>query len=622
MQHFPLSAVLILVALVVVEVAVLVSVIVTQRAHDRNASTKTLQELTDSYTVRVQSAIATFMYNVVRAAAAAPKTGFFSQKGLEEALQLADDPRITPATLYFWTPKVPLADAAAYAQFYGFNLTHLKNGSASVVVPYEPGETSAFGGDVAVPYTIFVPPLPADSDPRIFGFDLLSLASSAPSFRNNTSKYLLVPSGLVERSINNYGVIAVANNQHNRGYILGRIGSKDLLEFVLVVPRRYVTLAAFVLSATGARQALFFDLTPLLGNVTTVALFDQSPGRPSFFTSTFSSFNETIMVAVRYDEAYAAEYKSNTWVILAAVLAPVCFLIDVIWVILVLLWQRKKMLHEMEQIKRKEAQVMICYVNHGEWLHCWLGVVAYLLRRLEIRNPLQTILGLADLHMDEAEEEGDAALASDLGTIVRAAEFIEHIARDILDVRRVEDGKLDVQFSDVDLSVLLNGLQKAVLPLQLKNAGVVFKIVRDPEMVTVRTDRYRLEQILLNFLTNAYKHTVDGSVTLSLSFVSMAWVRFSVIDTGSGISPEMQQKLFLRFSQSSARDAADLGGFGLGLYLTKKLAELLGGHVGFESTSGVGSAFWVELPAGRSDMSVSIQFEQTETRLPPANDFN
>jgi len=114
---------------------------------------------------------------------------------------------------------------------------------------------------------------------------------------------------------------------------------------------------------------------------------------------------------------------------------------------------------------------------------------------------------------------------------------------------------------------------------------------------------------------------VEGSVTLSLSFVSMAWVRFSVIDTGSGISPEMQQKLFLRFSQSSARDAADLGGFGLGLYLTKKLAELLGGHVGFESTPGVGSAFWVELPAGRSDMSVSIQFEQTETRLPPAIDF-
>jgi two-component system sensor histidine kinase/response regulator len=239
----------------------------------------------------------------------------------------------------------------------------------------------------------------------------------------------------------------------------------------------------------------------------------------------------------------------------------------------------------------------------------------------EIRNPLQTILGLADLHLEQAEEQGYSALASDLGTIVRAAEFIEHIARDILDVRRVEDGKLDIELSDVDLTLLLEGLRKAVAPLQLKNPGVVFKISRDPEMMTVRTDRYRMEQILLNFLTNAYKHTAAGSVTLSLSFISMAWVRFSVIDTGCGVPHEMQEKLFQRFSQSTPRDASDLGGFGLGLYLTKKLAELLGGRVGFESTPGVGSAFWVELPAGRSDMSVSIQFDQTKMHI-PANDFN
>jgi hypothetical protein len=364
MRHLPLYAALVLVALVAIEVAVLVPVIVTQREKDEGAAAQTLQQLTDDYALRVKSAIATFMYNVVRAAAAAPKSTFFSQEGLEEALQLADDPRVTPATLYFWIPKVPLVDAAAYSQFYGFNITHLRNGSQTLVTPYRPGERSLFGGDTAVPYTIFVPPLPPDTNPDVYGFDLLSYAPTAPSFRNSTDKYLLVPSGLVERSINNYGVVAVANNKYNRGYALGRIGSKDLLEFVLVVPRDYVLLAAYVVSA-GARQALYFDISPLLGNATTIALFDASPGRALFYTGTFVSYNETIMVAVCYGPDYVAGFQSNTWVILAAVLAPTCFLIDVIWVILVLLWQRKKMLHELEQIKRKEAQVMICYVNHG-----------------------------------------------------------------------------------------------------------------------------------------------------------------------------------------------------------------------------------------------------------------
>ncbi len=219
------------------------------------------------------------------------------------------------------------------------------------------------------------------------------------------------------------------------------------------------------------------------------------------------------------------------------------------------------------------------------------------------------------MQLERAEEEGDSMLAGDLNTIVRSAEFIEHIARDILDLRRVEDGKLEIEMSDVDVSTLVSGLRKAVVPLQLKFGKVDFKVIVDPELTEIHTDRYRLEQILLNFLSNAFKHTRQGTVTLTFTFTEKSFVRLAVADTGSGISDEMKENMFARFSQASASDAADLGGFGLGLYLTKNLAQLLGGSVGFESTLGVGSCFWVDLPMENDHTSLRMQFDNSEVRI-------
>ncbi len=216
------------------------------------------------------------------------------------------------------------------------------------------------------------------------------------------------------------------------------------------------------------------------------------------------------------------------------------------------------------------------------------------------------------MHVERAEEEDDALLASDLGTIVRSAEFIEHIARDILDLRRVEEGKLDIAVSEVDVVQLMNGLEKAVASMQSKRPGVAFKVNCDKDIHSIRTDRYRLEQILLNFLTNAFKHTEEGVVTLSASFVGLTSLRFAVWDTGKGIPREKMEALFKQFSQVSSEDASDFGGFGLGLYLTKMLAKLLSGTVGFESTLGLGSVFWVDLPVVWESASLAFQFASSE----------
>jgi signal transduction histidine kinase len=242
---------------------------------------------------------------------------------------------------------------------------------------------------------------------------------------------------------------------------------------------------------------------------------------------------------------------------------------------------------------------MLSYVNH------------------EIRNPLQTILGLGDVELEraQADDECEPLRRDNMEAIVRAAEFIEHIATDILDLRRVEEGKIDLEMSEVDVVALMNGLAKTVASLQAKKPGVEFKLNLDEEIQTVHADRYRLEQILLNFLTNAFKHTDEGSVTLSVSFATMHWIRFSVWDTGKGIPTERKDSLFSQFAQVSVQDSVDHGGFGLGLYLTKMLAELLGGRVGFESTLGLGSVFWVDLPVEWDSTALSFQFQSSEMSL-------
>ena len=234
---------------------------------------------------------------------------------------------------------------------------------------------------------------------------------------------------------------------------------------------------------------------------------------------------------------------------------------------------------------------------------------------LEIRNPLQTILGLADLQLERAQEEHEPLLASDLSTIIGAAEFIEHIAEDILDLRRVEEGKVQIEKTDVDVVQIAGALEKAMLPLLSKKPQIQFKVNVETGIHSIRTDRYRLQQILLNFLTNAYRHTEEGLITLSVSLASAEWMRIAVWDTGKGIPEDKRQSLFAQFAQVSAGDASELGGFGLGLYLTKMLAELLGGKVGFETTLGLGSVFWVDLPTeyGRDDLS--FQFQNTEIML-------
>ena len=555
---------MVLTALVVVEIAVVVPVVLTQRALDVNTSVSRLNELSDDFAKRVSGVMDTFIYNVLRTSSATViASGFVTQEDFHNSLQVEADPLASPAQVFIWVPRVLYAEKDAYEQFYGFPLVQF-NGTGTSFVPVQPRE-------VYFPYTLFEPPSP--SFRYLYGFDFLSNPRSA-AYLTNESMHVVSHSAINKTSPNSYGVGIVSQDDTRKGYVVGLASFEELLGSSLVINRADVVLAAYDASVVNALQLLFLDNSTLLGNASTVAEFDALPARSDFFVRKIAVLNDTFVICMRYSDQLASFYVGSVWLVLVAVLVPVCFCVDVVFIFVALLWQNRLNAEKEEKAKREMTQMMLGYVNH------------------EIRNPLQTILGLADLCLECLEEK--SRYASSFETIIRAAEFIEHIARDILDVQRIEEGKITLEVADLNVDTLLSGLGNSVQPLS--KSGVEFKVVRDPGLVELRTDRYRLEQIVMNFLTNAFKHTERGVITLEVALKNLETARISVADTGKGIPDEMKNRMFGQFGQVEAKDASELGGFGLGLFLSKILATLLGGSVGFSSQVGVGSTFWVELP--------------------------
>ncbi len=214
----------------------------------------------------------------------------------------------------------------------------------------------------------------------------------------------------------------------------------------------------------------------------------------------------------------------------------------------------------------------------------------------ELRTPLNAIIGYADLLAEQADERSLADFSEDLGRIRRAAEHQLTLVNDVLDLAKVEAGRLDVTVAAVDLAPFLSDLVATVEPMIRRNGN---RIEADgvEGAGTIRTDPTRLRQILLNLLSNAARHTTNGVVRLE-ALRDGRDVVFRVRDTGVGMSPEELAALFQAFSQVGSGDPR--GGTGLGLEISRRLAHLLGGDVTVESVPGHGSTFTLRLPAAEA----------------------
>ena len=216
----------------------------------------------------------------------------------------------------------------------------------------------------------------------------------------------------------------------------------------------------------------------------------------------------------------------------------------------------------------------------------------------ELRTPLNAIIGYSELLAEEAEDNGHTDLIPDLEKIHVAGKHLLGLINDVLDLSKVEAGKMELSLEKLPVSALVQGVIDTAEPLVHKQGN---KLVLDAgDLGSMNTDVTKLRQILFNLLGNASKFTTNGTVYLRArreSVGSRDWLVFAVEDTGIGITPAQQERLFEPFAQAEASTRGKYGGTGLGLALSRRFAELLGGDIELQSVPGEGTTFTVRVPA-------------------------
>jgi signal transduction histidine kinase/CheY-like chemotaxis protein/CHASE3 domain sensor protein len=218
----------------------------------------------------------------------------------------------------------------------------------------------------------------------------------------------------------------------------------------------------------------------------------------------------------------------------------------------------------------------------------------------ELRTPLNSSLILAKLLADNAGGNLNAEQVRFAQTIYSAGNDLLNLINDILDISKVEAGKLELVPEELPLRRVVEGLARTFEPLA-RQKHLDFSLTVEPNVpLAIHTDRQRLEQILKNLLSNAVKFTDTGRVSLTVSANADGWVQFTVQDSGIGIAPDQQQKVFDAFHQADGSTARKYGGTGLGLSISRDLTALLGGSLTLASTPGEGSTFTLSLPRNGS----------------------
>jgi two-component system, NtrC family, sensor kinase len=215
----------------------------------------------------------------------------------------------------------------------------------------------------------------------------------------------------------------------------------------------------------------------------------------------------------------------------------------------------------------------------------------------ELRTPLNAIIGLTEMMVANASRFGTEKAMEPLQRVNRAGTHLLGLINQVLDLSKIEAGKLELNPQTVQLAPLIDEVIGTARQLAEQNKNRL-AVDTPGDIGTLTVDPMRLRQILLNLLSNACKFTKQGEVKLAARRVADGrdWIELAVADNGIGMTPEQQAKLFEEFSQAEASTAQRFGGTGLGLAITRKLARMMGGDVTVESTPGQGSIFTVRLP--------------------------
>ena len=218
----------------------------------------------------------------------------------------------------------------------------------------------------------------------------------------------------------------------------------------------------------------------------------------------------------------------------------------------------------------------------------------------ELRTPLNAILGYSEMLQEEVvERQLLGEFGTDLEKINGAGKHLLTLINDILDLSKIEAGKMELFLESFDLSEMIDEVASTIRPM-VEKTGNTLHIQRAPDLGAMRADQIKVRQALFNLLSNAVKFTHEGNISLEAGRQNMdgsEWIMFRVTDSGMGLSPEQIVKLFQDFTQADASTTRKFGGTGLGLALTRRFCQMMGGDVTVHSVSGVGSVFTIKLPA-------------------------
>jgi PAS domain S-box-containing protein len=236
----------------------------------------------------------------------------------------------------------------------------------------------------------------------------------------------------------------------------------------------------------------------------------------------------------------------------------------------------------------------------------------------ELRTPLNAIIGYAQILQEDAEDEGQDAMLPDLKKIESAGKHLLGLINDILDLSKIEAGRMEIYLEPVSVPALVDEVRTLTAPLASTNGNRV-EVSIDPGIGSIQADVTKLKQSLLNLVSNACKFTKEGRVGLEVRLKDGEdgkLIVFEVADSGIGMTPEQQAKLFQAFTQADSSTTRKFGGTGLGLAITKRLCNLLGGDVEVTSEEGKGSRFTITLPLRTADAWNAVEGPAPEVSGP------
>ena len=213
----------------------------------------------------------------------------------------------------------------------------------------------------------------------------------------------------------------------------------------------------------------------------------------------------------------------------------------------------------------------------------------------ELRTPLNAIIGYSEMLIEETEAEGYVTLTNDLRKVQTSGQHLLELINAVLDLSKIESGKMELYLETFSIGELLDEVGAVILPLAEKN-GNTYEVLADRQLTTMCADQTKVRQSLLNLLSNACKFTSRGRVTLEVQKLPEDHVAFAVSDTGVGMTAEQVSRLFTPFTQADSSTTRRFGGTGLGLTISKKFAEMMGGQISVESEDGKGTKFTMTLP--------------------------